>query len=371
MPTIDGPRLVRPEEFSEVLELVDRCFSREQSGMAARLPFCYDETHLEYHAVVCRNGSVVAHAGAIPQTLAVDGGEVGCRGISGVATDPRYRGNGYMSDLLEFWLDHIDEPLMDLGGDRQRYGHFGWENAGREVRYRVTERSLQSSPDVSVRHYTGDAADLDTLCDIHAEEPYRVVRSRKTSRQVYSRRGTETLRTTDEQPAYVSFNRETRDPQIVEWGGSADGVVGLLAYVFQWFDASSLTVVAPPSHQLTPALRKGSESWQVTPMRMLNIRDLPTLLSGFEAELTRQWETYQGMGAGDLTLGITGDEDTARLRYDDGITVDRTDATPDIALDRREMTHLLFGSPACEIRSNPVLNAVTPLNYYIWPSERV
>lgn len=370
MATIDGPRLVRPEEFSEILELVDRCFSCECGGMAARLPFCYDETYLERHAVVCRGGSVVAHAGAIPQTLAVNEDEVGCRGISGVATDPRYRGNGHMSALLEFWLNRIEEPLVELGGDRQRYGHFGWENAGHEISYRITDRSLLSSPDVSVRRYTGDAADLDALCELHAADPYRVVRSRETSQQVYGRRGTETLLSPDEHPAYVSFNRETRDPQIDEFGGSAEGVIGLLAHVFRWFDASSLSVMAPPGHRLTPTLRNNSSSWQATPLRKVNVRDLPALLSEFEAELTRRWETY-GHGAGDLTLGIVGDEDRVRLRYGDDFTVERTDTSPDLALDRREMTHLLFGSPACEIRPNSVLDAVLPLKYYIWSSERV
>lgn len=370
MGTTDGPRLVHPEEFSEVLELVDRCFSRERGGMAARLPFCYDETHPERHAVIYQDGTIVAHVGAIPQTLAVDSETVGCRGISGVATDPRYRDNGYMSDLLEFWLDRIDEPLVDLGGDRQRYGHFGWENAGREVKYRITERSLPASPDVSIHRYNGDAADLDTLCDLHAGESYRVVRTRETSRQVYGRRGIETLLAAGEQPSYLSFNRETRDPSIVEFGGSDEGIVGLLAHIFRWFNASSLTVMAPPSHQLTPTLRDSSVSWQVMSMRMVNIRDLPTLLSGFETELSRRWETY-GQGVGDLTLGIVGDEDTVRLRYGDDFTVERTDATPDLALERREMTHLLFGSPPCETQSNPVLDAVLPLDYYIWPSERV
>jgi hypothetical protein len=368
--TTNGPRLVRPEEFPEVLGLVDRCFSREQGGMAARLPFCYDETHPEHHAVVRQDDTIVAHVGAIPQTLVVNGGTIDCRGISGVATDPRYRGNEHMSDLLEFWLDRIDEPLMDLGGDRQRYGHFGWENAGRDVSYRVTERSLSTSPDVSVHHYDGDTTDLDTLCDLHAEEPYRLLRSRKTSRQVYGRRGVETLLTTGEQPAYLSFTRETRDPQVVEFGGSSEGSMGLISYVFRWLNASSLTVVAPPSHQLNSVLRNNSVSWQVKPMRMLNIRDLPTLLSEFEAELARRWEAY-GQGVGDFTLGIAGDEDAVRFHYGDDFTVERTGATPDLALGRREMTHLLFGFPACEIRSDPVLNTVMPLEYYIWSSERV
>lgn len=372
MATTDGPRHIRPEEFPELLELVDRCFSRERGGMAARLPFCYDENHPERHAVICRDGSIVAHVGAIPQTLAVDGGTIGCRGISGVATDPRYRDNGHMSDLLSFWLSRIDEPLMDLGGDRQRYGRFGWENAGREIKYRVTERSLTASPAASVRRYNGDSADLDTLCDLHAEESYRVVRCRKKSRQMFDRRGVETLFTTGERPAYLSFDRETRDPRIVEFGGSADGIVGLFAFVFLWYDVSALTAMVPPTHRLTPILRDSSVSWQVVSTRMVNIRDLPTLLSGFESELARRWETKgHGHGTDDLILEITGDEDAVRLHFGDGFTVERTDASPDIALDRREMTHLLFGFPACRDRSDPILNAVLPLDFYIWPSERV
>jgi predicted acetyltransferase len=149
MSDADSPRLACDDEFSEILELCDRCFRKERGGMAARVPFAYDPDCPEHHAVIRQDGRVVAHAAAVPQTLAVGGSEVACPGIGGIATDPRYRGNGHMSALLEFWLDELDAPLVELGGDRQRYGHFGWENGGREFRYRISHRSLpDSTPDV-------------------------------------------------------------------------------------------------------------------------------------------------------------------------------------------------------------------------------
>lgn len=89
MARVDGPRRARPDEFPEVLELVDRCFRKQPGDMAARLPFVYDPDRPERHAVVREDGDLVVHVAVIPQTLVV-GDEVSCPGISGIATDTRY-----------------------------------------------------------------------------------------------------------------------------------------------------------------------------------------------------------------------------------------------------------------------------------------
>lgn len=374
MVDIEGPRLARPDEFPPMMELVDRCFHCERGGMAARLPFVYDEKYPEHHAVILRDGRIVAHAAAIPQMLAVGDGTVDCRGIGGVATDRRYRGEGYMGDLIRFWLDQVDVPLLELGGDRQRYGHFGWENGGREFRYRVTERSLPgTTPSVSVQRYNDHSDVLDTLHEIHEEDPYRVDRDHETSAQVFGSRGSETLFAGGDESGYLIFDREDSDAYVTEFGGTARGVKGLLGTVFDRFDVDALTVLTPPRHRLNSVLKQVSASWKCTVLRKLNVRDLPSLLNGFESQMARRW-TRRETGRGELTFGIDGDPDAVRLRYGDKFAVERTTDDPEISFDRREMTQFLFGCPDQmfnQREAHPVLDIVFPLKYYIWTSERV
>lgn len=55
------------------------------------------------------------------------------------------------------------------------------------------------------------------------------------SEQVYDRRGYETLLPADGD-AYLTFGRESAEPPVAEFGGSADRVMGLLASVFERYD---------------------------------------------------------------------------------------------------------------------------------------
>lgn len=374
MPHVDGPRRARADEFPELLDLVDRCFRKQRGDMAARLPFVYDAERPDRHAIVRHDGEVVAHVAAIPQTLVV-GDEVACPGISGVATDPRHRGEGHMSKLLEFWLDELDVPLLELGGDRVRYGRFGWENGGREIHYRITTRSLSTaSPDVPLQVYEGTDEQVARLRTLHASEPYRVKRRDALRRKVYKRADVETLLSTGEAPAYLCVNRTGSEPLVREFGGSAHGVEGLLAAAFDRLGLDAVTVPSPPRHELAPTLRRLSSSWRQTPLRKLNIRSLVGTLSGFAAQMTRSLADSR-VAPDSVVLGVADTDEQARVHYDgETVSVEATTDAPDVALSRRELTLFLFGGPdqAPEHREHhPLLNACCPLTFYIWSSERV
>lgn len=374
MTTAEGPRRATSEEFPEMMRLVDRCFRKTEGAMAARLPFCYDERHPERHAIVRQDGEIVAHAAAIPQTLVIGDDAVDCPGIGGVATDPRFRGNGHMTSLLEFWMERLEAPMIELGGDRQRYGRFGWENAGREFRFFLTSRSIPDEAGSSpVTEYEAGEGQIDRLHRIHGGERLRVERSREETKRVHDRAGNVTLLTTGDTGAYVSFSSRSSETTVTEFGGSGEKVVDLLATAFDWYDLESATVFVPPEHPITPTIRRVASSWKLTVQRKLFVDDLPAVLAGFESQMERRW-SRSGLSSADVCLGITGDDNRARLVFDDGVDVERTTAEPDASLERREMTHLLFGLSGVaweQQDEHPVLRAVLPLDYYIWASERV
>lgn len=395
MTEIEGPRLATREEFPEMMALLDRYFAYDRGGMQANLPFVYDPDRPDRHAVVRADGEIVSHVAAVPQTLSTGfGGRVECWGIGGVATDRRYRGEGYMTDLLSFWFDQMDDaaaPLSDLSGNRQRYGHFGYELAGSEYEYTITARSfdgeVEASPAVSV--YDGGEATLETIGGIHATEPYRVVRDREGDRTVFGQRGLETFvvgvagsnrGASDDalDPAYLSMTRRSRSRTVSEFGGSEAGLETLLAHVLAVLDLNELSVRAPPWHALEPVFARHSRSWFARPHRKLRINDLRALLSGFEGQLEDRWLESGRTEEGSVELSLSEGE-PVRIEYGpDGVSIGSGDGGPmsetDTAAEHspRELVSLLFGLPdrTASLRlGDPFLETALPLRYFIWPSE--
>lgn len=397
-----GPRLATPDEFAEMMELLDRYFAYERGGMAARLPFAYDPAHSDRHAIIVEDGRIVSHVAAIPQTLSIGAGTIECWGIGGVATDRRYRGNGYMSQLLEFWFDRMEEqevPLSDLSGNRQRYGHFGYEMSGAEYQYGLDERSFDGETSASESVVGYDAADhLETLRRIHGAEPYSVVRDRAESRTVFGQRGLETLvyegdggdirdghgghDESDERdgsgdrngPAYVSLSRESRNRTIEEFGGSEAGLETLLSHVLAVYDLNELTARAPPWHPHESVIARHSRFWTAHPHRKLRICALSDLLDAFCDQLEERWVQSGRTEDGSIGLGITGGE-SVRITYGpEAVSIESESVDPEIELDRTTLTSLLFGMPdrCADLRAgDPLLETALPLRFFVWPTERV
>ncbi|MFC6763795.1 GNAT family N-acetyltransferase [Natrinema soli] len=378
----DGPRLATPDEFPELMALLDRYFSNERGGMAARLPFAYDRDHSDRHAIIVEDGRIVSHIAAIPQTLSIGTGTIECWGIGGVATDRRYRGNGYMSQLLEFWFDRMDErgvPLSDLSGNRQRYGHFGYELSGNEHRYVLDDRSFDGEPiaSESVVGYDTDEQ-LETLHGIHEAEPYRVVRDRTDARTVFGQRGLETLVYEDDggddDPAYVSFTRESPKRTIEEFGGSEAGLEALLSHVLAVYDLTELTARVPPWHPLEPVFARHSRIWSAHPHRKLRICDLHGLLEAFRGQLEDRWIQSGRTEQGSIEFGIV-DGESVRVAYGPAsVSIEPETGAPDLELERTTLTSLLFGLPnRCEAlrATDPFLETVLPLRFFVWATEHV
>ena len=365
-----GPRQPRPDEFPQLLSLVDRCFGHETGGMRASNPHCYDPERPGRHAVVVRGGEVVAHAACIPETLVCARGvAVPCWGVSGVATDPRYAGDGHMQSLLNYWLDRLDDedvPLARLWGDRARYGRFGFETVGRERRYRVTRRSFTDPPDRDryVRHYDGE---LGRIPDLYGRVPNRVSRTRAGFETLFSQRGLEVLVYRDDATdtrAYLAFTNAGRDRRVTELAGDERGVEGLLAYLFRAYYTDAATVNVHSDDPLGETLRRHSVDWTDHTHKQVRVNDLPGTLSAFGPQLARRLPADGTTG--ELTVGgEDGTTGAARIRWDGegGVEVDRFEGSPDVVGSRRELARLLFDEAPTDLPAP--FDAAFPLSFFV------
>ena len=374
----DGPRLARPDEFAEVLDLVDRCFGHEPGGMRERNPHCYDPDRPERHAIVKRDGRVVAHTACVPSTLVCGpDARLACWGVSGVATDPRYAGNGYMGELLSFWLDRMaeeDVPLAKLWGDRARYGRFGFETVGRERSYRITGRSFDPpNRDEHVSHFDGD---LGRIPDLHATMPYRVERTHEAFRTLFAQRGLDVLVYEDEaadERAYLAFTSGGRTRTVTEIAGDEAGVVGLLSYLQRAYYTDEIRVDVHPRQPICEVLRPLGVDWTDRTHKQLRVNDLSAVLDALEPQLSRRLSERLDSDAEAVTLRVEGESERGvRLRPTASGDVETTPvkASAGRSLGRRDVARLLFDDGATGIRGLPRwLREAFPAQFFVPRTE--
>ncbi|MBN1875399.1 MAG: GNAT family N-acetyltransferase [Anaerolineae bacterium] len=147
-------RTVRVEEFEDFVDFIDRGFGEWKGFFPSIHPHLYQPTPeaCSWGYVIEENGKLVAHVGLYPLETVTAGVSLYIGGIGGVTTAPEARGKGYMSQLLYHVIGEMraqNMPLSWLGGDRQRYGQFGWELAGRVYTLSFSTRALERTGNVT------------------------------------------------------------------------------------------------------------------------------------------------------------------------------------------------------------------------------
>ncbi|MCY4484878.1 MAG: GNAT family N-acetyltransferase [Spirochaetaceae bacterium] len=140
---------LQPEGFAEAIDFINYVFSQTYGphDFETLLPKLY-RPHPELvrcHWVVREQGALLALAGVYPMTWQVGGSALRVAGIGAVASHPRHRGRGLMRAVVghavaEARADGYDLSWLD--GLGHRYRHFGYERAGAEISFQVTERDF-------------------------------------------------------------------------------------------------------------------------------------------------------------------------------------------------------------------------------------
>lgn len=106
--------------------------------------------------------------------------------IGNVSVHPYSRGSGYMKKLMQMAIDDAKVrgvQLMLLGGQRQRYGYFGFENAGSDISFVVSKANIRhcfsslDSSSISFKPMTD--ADVDEAKSLYEKSPVHTIRCRE------------------------------------------------------------------------------------------------------------------------------------------------------------------------------------------------
>lgn len=135
---------------AEIVDFANYVFSQAHRphDFKTLLPKAYadDRDTAACHYLARQDGRIRAMVAALPMKQTVAGHELSYGLVGTVSVHPYARGEGHMKRLMH---DMIEDQraqgadLLALGGQRQRYNHFGFEQAGLTLRYTFTAASMR------------------------------------------------------------------------------------------------------------------------------------------------------------------------------------------------------------------------------------
>ncbi|MCQ2385481.1 MAG: GNAT family N-acetyltransferase [Clostridia bacterium] len=187
------------QDREEIVDFINYVFSysHRPHDFKTLLPKVYKDgadSGAADHFVAKENGKIKAVVALRVVPVMTAGKELLLGQIGSVSVHPYSRGAGYMKELLSRALSYardIGVDLLVLSGQRQRYGYFGFENAGVRLLYRVTKDNIRhclkdtESGDVTFRSVDDVPEDeLSAWQALYEKQPCFIKRSRAEWRDV-------------------------------------------------------------------------------------------------------------------------------------------------------------------------------------------
>lgn len=165
-----------------MVDFATMVFSAQSGGVyfPTLLPKIYNEKNgpdaMPYHYLVRENGIIKACVMSYPLELEVAGSRLTGYGIGTVSVHPRARSRGFMRALMWEAIGEMERENVDfsvLGGQRQRYGYYGYERTGEDLSFHFHRTNLRHTcgsleiDGIAMRQVTPDdreALDWIALC---------------------------------------------------------------------------------------------------------------------------------------------------------------------------------------------------------------
>ena len=142
---MDGPRPVKPEEFGELIKLVDRVFQNGDPIMESAYPAMFSRRNWENLLVIRQDDRLVSHLGIVFSDAWLHNCRVTTASIGSVCTAPEYERRGLASLLLQAAFEKCTEQnaqLVIVSGDRGLYRRSGCFPAGTVTKYEITRDTV-------------------------------------------------------------------------------------------------------------------------------------------------------------------------------------------------------------------------------------
>lgn len=143
-------RIAQPEDMPALLDFINMVFSmvRRPHDFASLLPKAYSDAHSqpEIHVIAVEDGRIVGCLGMLRFPLEVCGHRLRLGYLGSMSVHPCVRGQGVMKELVHRQIAIAQAEGLDmlaLGGQRQRYQHYGFETCGTGYHYSLTAANMR------------------------------------------------------------------------------------------------------------------------------------------------------------------------------------------------------------------------------------
>ncbi len=343
--------VARPGDEEEILDFANLVFSQahQPHDFRALLPKMYARKEFaDYHVIARQNGRIAALVGVWPMAFRVmDGLTLNLGYVGTVSVHPYHRGEGHMQKLMPMAVERSREAgidLMSLGGQRQRYRYFGFEQGGLKANFSVTSANVRH--DLGGADTTGIAfvplSDADGTMDkaraLHAKECLTGVREGDMFPEAFTSWGGKALAVVKD--GEFAGYLYTVDHSIGEWVLTDNALLGAVLKAYMAANKLDDLRISAPVHEPDRILALDAFAEYASlggsgMHRVLNWPKVITQLMTFKTEKT-------GLTPGTADLSIEG-EGTFRITVDEnGVHVAETEPGHVPAMARTQAVGLLF-----------------------------
>ncbi len=374
-------RLLKRKEYQKTMRFLENAYGHSYNYFAYACPAVWGEDiwSPEDISIIIKDDKILSLVRLFPLNLIVGEKKIKTGGIGGVATDAESRGKGYMGKLLNYNIKRMKEEsycLSVLGGDRYRYGNFGWEYGGRQINLNISRRSLSKTgikPATEVKRYQGEEDILKKIIEVHEKEPLRVERTKRGYQLLYQKIGTALYWAESKGNfAYIDLSGESQANQVIEWGGDERIISSIASYLLNRFGSSAMTFPVPVSKKFPKILFELSAGWSLTIVNSVKIINLKKTLKGFLPQIEERWGSNEKE---EITFQIKESKEAVTLLLGKKASIEEGKGKNLVSLSEKDMAGLFFNFiPArCFSLGRPtlLLNKIFPLDFYIWPLDYI
>jgi len=228
-------RQLTPKELPTAVDVANRAFGFSAEGdmeFLRDIPYVWNADRADNTWACFEGGEMIGVIGAYPFDVKMAGVSFRSACVGQVGTLPEWRGRGAMSTILRAVTAEMDTEcdFTWLGGDRQRYGRFGWAFGGVKHWYTTNTRYLPDPPDGSTVRPMDPAVDGEMIWQYTQSMPYAIGFNRREFDQLLSIRDVGGVVSDG---AWVVFRGPMTRPRVLLADGPTDRVAALMAHLSQ------------------------------------------------------------------------------------------------------------------------------------------
>lgn len=376
----------RDEDNKKLIAFLDEVFftdDPEERDFLNLLPKCYkDKYRPAYNNFVVQdeNGEFRSAIGSFYNDMTIGDEQIKACCIGNVAVGKKYRSMGYMIELMELSVEDMHKNGVDvayLGGQRQRYGYFGFESSGTSYRFNFSrsayKHALKDMPcglDIE-KLSPNDEESIANIEKIYSKLPIRSNRKPESYFDV--------LCSWRDRPYILNDNGDFVGYFVLDYTKNNVNEFGtvdpkyypnLVAAVMEKTEALQVGfVVAPFETEKLKFFTENADGFNVEGCEMILVYNFEKVIRAYLGAKAR----YAKLCDGAFTVLIHGKYGDEKLRIevvDNKVKVEKFDGKADYELSHHAATRVFFSNLPADREAFPAnIQQWLPLHVFLFPSD--